>query len=128
MDTGQFVATTLVAALLRVSEQAINDAYSALKVLLQRRFSDDDELQKMIERVETDPQKWQDTMILQLDERAEQLDSEIIQATKTLQSLLNKQSNNANMKTNIQQKGSGNIATGGSITGSTIKISVEKGD
>lgn len=128
MDTAQFVATTLVAAVLRVSEQAINDAYGALKVLLQRRFSDDDELQKMIERVEADPEKWQDTIALHLDERADQLDSDIIQATKTLQNLLNKQPNNANMKTNIQQKGSGNIATGGNITGSTIKISVEKED
>jgi len=124
MNTGHFVAGTLISALARLSEQAIKDAYAALKALLKRRFAQDEELNKAIERTEIDPKKWGDTMTLHMEERADQLDDEIVAAAQALHTLLNQQGGTTNV--NVTQQGDGNIAIGGNVSGSTISSNVKK--
>jgi hypothetical protein len=126
MNTGQFVAGTLVGALARLSEQAIKDAYAALKALLKRRFADDEEVTKAIDRTEADPKKWGDTMQLHLEERADQIDDEIVNAAQALHTLLNQQGSTKNV--NVTQQGDGNIAIGGNMSDSTIRSTVKKDD
>jgi len=117
MEPVSIIVTAIVAAVAKLSEPAVKDAYDALKAIIKRKFTTEPMVSTALDKAENDPQKWSPTLQTALDEVKAGQDTEVVTAAEKLMTVLSKVSGAqgdtfANSGVKVTHSGQGNIVMG----------------
>ena len=120
------ITAAIVAALAKLSEPAIKDAYDGLKSLIARKFGRENKVTTAIAEVESNPESDARKAVLNEEVVAAKpsADAEIMAAVKTLLDRL-EQAGAPVASVRVEAKGERNVAIGGNATGATIRTGDE---
>lgn len=118
----EIIAAALVAAIAKMAEPAVKDAYEGLKALIKRRFQGNAQIEGALTGIEEDPETWSKPLDQALQKANAASDQEIVEAAQKLQQTLQNVGVSINVSGN-QQRGSHNVQqnigqmTGGKVIG-----------
>ncbi len=117
------IVTAVATGIGKVGEQAITDAYNALKKSLEKKFGTSSEVIRAVEGVEKRPNSESRKAVLQEEVNSANAhqDSDLLATAKTLLTLLNKAQTKPIKSTVIKQKAGDNAMQIGQVNG-TLKI------
>lgn len=122
MEPVTLIVSALVAAVAKLAEPAVNDAYNGLKTLIKQRFAGNAKVEGALEGLEEDPATWRKPLETALAQTDVQQDKEIIAAAETLQKVAGHETGKVVVSGNRQEGGEGNIQQNiGQAENSTIK-------
>jgi hypothetical protein len=116
------ITAVIVAALGKISEQAIHDAYNALKSIIAKKFGADGKLLRSVKDLEDDPDSEAGKMMIKEQAgKANVLnDPDVMNALQTLQSLLEKSLGKPIESTTIIQQAGDNAQQFRQIGGNVV--------
>jgi hypothetical protein len=120
------ITAAIVAALAKLSEPAIKDAYDGLKSLIARKFGRENKVTRAIAEVESNPESEGRKAVLNEEVVAAKpsADTEIMAAVKTLLDRL-EQAGAPVASVRVEAKGERSVAIGRDATGATIRTGDE---
>ena len=120
------ISTAIVAAVAKLSEPAIRDAYDGLKAIIARKFGREHSVTKAIEDVEANPKSDGRKVVLSEEVTSANpgADADVMAAVQQLLDRLEKSGvPTASMR--VEAKGERSVAIGGGVSGSTIRTGDE---
>ncbi|MBI5651687.1 MAG: hypothetical protein HZC40_14775 [Chloroflexi bacterium] len=111
------ISLAVVGALAKLSEQAIKDAYEALKALIARKFGKESDLAQAVENLEKKPESVgrKETLVEEVTASNADRDQELLQAAKALSAIIKTSSGSSQIiqtatgDQNIQVAGNDNM-------------------
>lgn len=116
------ITAVIVAALGKIGEQAIHDAYSALKSVIAKKFGAAGKLSRSVEELEDDPDSEARKMVIkeQVGKASALNDPDVLKAVQALQALLEKSLVKPIESTTVIQQAGDNAQQFGHIGGNVV--------